>query len=196
MPAKDACVVEPMAKLFLANAVEGAINFLFEKDAFLLKHNVSERAITHRLALHLTQFFPSYDVDCEYNNDIDAKNGRKYIAFLIHEAESLNLINPQEELDEDFVYRSVFPDIIVHKRGKNGDKNNLLIIEIKKTSSTISEKFDFEKLKKYTSSNNENHLAYAYGLFLQLPVGTEFQKDKRRLVWFKNGICLEGIRRQ
>lgn len=94
MTTKDTCVAKP----YLEKAVRAAINLLFEKDAFLLRRNVSERAITHRLALHLTHFFPFHDVDCEYNSDIDAKKGRKYITFLLDQARGLGLDSSTREV--------------------------------------------------------------------------------------------------
>lgn len=101
-------------------------------------------------------------------------------------------IPQQEKFDEEFIYRSVFPDIIVHKRGENG--NNLLIIEVKKkkASSDVDKSFDCEKLKKYTSTDDENRWAYRYGLFLELPVDATFKKDKPELLWFQNGQACEA----
>lgn len=46
---------------------ESAVTRLFEKDNFLLKIDVSERAISHRLGMYLAEKFPLWDVDCEYN---------------------------------------------------------------------------------------------------------------------------------
>ena len=37
----------------------------------------------------------------------------------------------EDEQDAEIVYRNVFPDIIVHKRGLND--HNLLIVELKKS---------------------------------------------------------------
>ncbi len=196
---KSVCELQKDDRTRIETAVNKAVELLFKNDGFLLEHDVSERAITHRLALYLTEFFPDYDVDCEYNNDVDARNGRKYIAFLVNEAKKMGLITSEEALDQDFVYRSVFPDIIVHKRGKNGGENNLLVIEVKKSSSKQQQYFDHHKLQKYTSSEEENHLAYSYGIFLEIPVGESWLHNQalRDILWFQNGKNLKkpGLKR-
>ena len=157
---------------------------LIEKDQFLLVHDVSERSMSHRLGLYLTQYFNGLDVDCEYNSNVEADNGRKYIVFLKARAEELGLLR-HDEIDEELVYRAVFPDIIVHKRGKNGSTNNTLIVEIKKTSSNIQNDYDLEKLKAYTSSNNGNKLKYFLGAFVYIEVGND--KNGYSVEWYRDG---------
>jgi len=49
--------------------VRAATELLIRKDAHLLKIDVNERSITHRLALHLQDAFKGWDVDCEYNRN-------------------------------------------------------------------------------------------------------------------------------
>jgi len=158
---------------------------LIEKDQFLLVHDVSERAISHRLGVYLTQYFIRFDVDCEYNSNIEADNGRKYIVFLKEQAEKLGLLRIKE-VDEELIYRAVFPDIIVHKRGKNGSTNNTLIVEIKKTSSKIKNDYDLEKLKAYTSSDDENNLKYFIGAFVYIEAGND--KNGYTVEWYRDGI--------
>jgi len=47
--------------------VRTSIELLIRNDAHLLKIDVNERSITHRLAVHLQDAFKGWDVDCEYN---------------------------------------------------------------------------------------------------------------------------------
>ncbi len=68
-------------------------------------------------------------------------------------------------LSEIVVEKSVLPDIIVHHRGQNN--KNLLIIEVKKSTSSVSEEYDIEKLKCYTELSNQNNLKYKYGVFIK-----------------------------
>ena len=56
--------------------IEIGLNLLFNNDGFLLERDVSERAITHKLAEHLQKLFSNWDVDCEYNKNL---NGKKYL---------------------------------------------------------------------------------------------------------------------
>jgi len=43
-----------------------------QNDGYLLKNELHEQAITHRIGLYLQRLFPDWDVDCEWN-----KNGDK-----------------------------------------------------------------------------------------------------------------------
>ena len=115
-------------------------------------------------------------------SNVEADSGKKYIGFLKDIAARYGLLREGEE-DAEIVYRNVFPDIIVHKRGLNSD--NLLIIEIKKSSSNISCDYDIEKLKRYTSPEYENTLNYAFGVLVYLGVADKLGDD--RIVWFQNG---------
>ncbi len=53
------------------DAVQAAINSLLDRDADLLKRDVREEAISHRLAVYLEPLFPDYNVDAEYNKHGD-----------------------------------------------------------------------------------------------------------------------------
>lgn len=85
----------------LAEAVIHAVQTLLDRDAYLLRADVNERTVTHRLAVYVEQAFPDWDVDCEYNRD---GHDPKEIAF---------------GSGDDAEHGSrVFPDVIVHKRGR------------------------------------------------------------------------------
>jgi DNA-binding transcriptional regulator WhiA len=157
---------------------------LIEKDQFLLVHDVSERSISHRLGVYLSQYFKGLDVDCEYNSNVEADNGKKYIVLLKERARELGLLK-QDEVDQELIYRAVFPDIIVHKRGRNGSTNNTLIVEIKKSSSNSRHDYDREKLRAYTSSHDENRLKYLIGAFVCIGVGKK--NNGYSLEWYCNG---------
>jgi len=46
------------------------LNLLIENDNYLLINDVSERAITHKLAEYYQNLFPKWNVDCEYNKNL------------------------------------------------------------------------------------------------------------------------------
>ena len=50
-----------------------AIKRLYRNDSYLIDKNVHERAITFRLGMYLQQIFASWNVDCEYNKNIETK---------------------------------------------------------------------------------------------------------------------------
>jgi len=145
---------ENLSKEDVRMRIERAYKKLFEKDGYLLKVNANERSITHRLAIHLESVFPGYNVDCEYNrNGIDPKI----------------LINFKKEINSDDTSGvTVFPDIIIHRRGK---RDNFIVIEAKKLSNTDDS--DKEKLDIY-----KKELSYKYAYFVRFPIGEDFKNYK------------------
>lgn len=115
-----------------------AIGILFKYDDWLLTQDLNEQSIAHKFAEYLQQLSPDYSVDCEYNGDITKGNGRKRINVLKEELEKLDLLKDweKEEIETELATRSVFPDIIVHRRKTN--EFNFCIIEIRKSTSQIS----------------------------------------------------------
>ena len=95
-----------------------AADGLLKHDAYLLAHDVNERSITHQLAIHVKQQFPEWDVDCEYNRNHD-------------NVKRLDLPPRNNIRAGDLNATTVFPDVIVHRRGSD---DNLVVIEVKKSS--------------------------------------------------------------
>jgi hypothetical protein len=135
--------------------LDGAIQKFMEHDLELLSRDVNERSITHRLAMFLQdEFAPEWMVDCEFNRyGFDSK---KVLDFY-----------PHGTTTDDTEARTVFPDIIVHKRGPEGP--NLLVIEAKKSTNNDGG-LDVEKLKRYKSSL---HLHYEHAVFLVFRTGKD-----------------------
>lgn len=132
-------------------ALNEAIEQLLVIDHHLLDANASERSLSHRLAIHLIDQFPDYEIDCEYNRDgFDVKK--------------LTLAE-RDFKDDELDAVTVFPDIIVHKRGHQN--NNLLVIEIKKASSSVSHDYDIEKLKAFKAELNYTFAAHVIIGFLK-----------------------------
>ncbi|GKX31328.1 hypothetical protein SH1V18_38080 [Vallitalea longa] len=176
-----------MKKYQIKRRIKIALDTLRVNDNYLLKNDVSERSIAHRLALYLENTFgKEFNVDCEYNKDIEQVSGGKKIMILEDIwREYHKSINSNEDIIEDadiLIEKSVIPDIIVHKRGRN-DKN-LIAIEIKKSSSRVNENYDFEKLKAYT--NTENNLHYEYGIFIKFYVNQN-RYSEPKIVYFQKG---------
>ncbi|WNM18866.1 hypothetical protein [Flavobacterium capsici] len=158
--------------------VESAINILLRDDNWLLKKDLSERSISHKLAEYLQPLFKDYNVDCEYNGDIDRENhqerelGRKRISTLRQNLQHYNLLTKENEneAEKELIERLVYPDIIIHRRGSNA--HNLCIIEVKKSTSQVPFHYDQIKLKAYTTKNYRN-LNYQIGYFVKFVTGTE-----------------------
>ncbi|MBN3561287.1 hypothetical protein [Aliamphritea spongicola] len=126
-----------------------ALEKFLEHDSFLLEIDANERSLTHRVAIYLQELFPELDVDCEYNRDN-------------HDPKEL-LIPGGDPDTYDTDAQTVYPDIIIHKRKTN---KNLLVLEFKKTSSRVSDKKDFMKLREY-----QRQLGYKHALFIEFGVG-------------------------
>jgi hypothetical protein len=158
------------------NYVEAAVETLFEKDKPLLVNDSNERSITHRLAIYLEQEIkdlePNYVVDVEYNRVTETNGPTDSIKKRVSYHELTASCRGRKIEDDDTDAQTVFPDVIVHKR--NSSDHNLVVIEVKKTSSTESGDCDKEKIVRFRKD-----LGYKYGIFLQLrtdgePEVTEF----------------------
>jgi hypothetical protein len=135
---------------------------LFARDGLLLQINAHERSVCHHLAVHLERHFPGLNIDCEYNRlrydikripDFDGAGRRSM--------------------------RRVFPDIVVHRRLEHSD--NLLIIEMKLTTSRGSDADDLAKLSFYRAGENYR---YRYAVFIKLLAGSA-ELGLAQVIWIK-----------
>lgn len=124
-----------------------AVSMLYRHDRELLAVDANERSVTHKLAEYLQREFPCWHVDCEYNRR-GAEVKRLSVNF--------------RQLRPDYLEaKTVFPDIIIHRRGTD---LNLVVLEIKKSAGS-DHTSDIEKLKAFTA---RSEYQYIYGLFLKL----------------------------
>jgi hypothetical protein len=176
--------LKPTLELILKSCLQE----LFTKDFILIKNNVSERAITHKLAEYIQKRIPEFDVDCEYNRNLPAGEGHAKTILVIKER-SIKEIKLKYEgtvdslIDKEEVLSEVtsYPDIIIHQRGIN-DKN-ILIIEAKKSNSQVSDEYDFIKLKAFTSLDQV--YKFKYGAFIKFNIGYPYEFPSIR--WFSEG---------
>ena len=49
------------------NKVVAVLEAFYSRETYLLDHDFGERALTHRLAVHVEQQFTGWDVDCDYD---------------------------------------------------------------------------------------------------------------------------------
>ena len=114
-------------------------------DPDLLQLDANERALTHRLALYLESEFDGWHVDCEYNRNR-------------HDPKVLNLPVAEDVTSDDTDARTVFPDVIVHRRNT---RDNLLVIEARKTSARQRGLDQRVKLRAYV-----DQLGYENAIFV------------------------------
>lgn len=127
-----------------------AIQTFLERDDYLLRFDVNERSITSLIARYLAPELPDYNIDCEYNRDGVSPKRIGHIE-----------LNPDEE---DTEARTVFPDIIAHRRGSN--EHNYLVVEVKKSTNSTSRDVDFIKLAGF-----KRDLGYSNAIFVELLAG-------------------------
>ena len=128
--------------------VVGALREFYARETHLLDKDLGERTLTHRLAVHLETQFPGWDVDCDYNRLGERR---------------LRLPKGTIVSTDDEIGKSVYPDIVVHRRAV---PENLLAIEVRKASNHQPPEHDHHKLRALT----DPHLWFAYrtGVFLVL----------------------------
>ena len=162
-----------MTEKEIRNRVKRAIKQLFQNEGTLFYVDANERSLTHKLAEYLQREFSDFNVDCEYN-----RRGTEVKRL------PMNGMSCSPD-DQDAV--TVYPDIIIHKRGI---QDNLLVIEVKKSNSGRSNSFDKKKLCYFTSDRD---YLYRFGLFLSLDM------EKRRIpedTWFRDGAQINSRRNQ
>lgn len=122
----------------IASLLCTAIRKVFENDLYLLEINAHERTICAHLAGYLKELFTNWHVDVEYNRSgVDPK-----------------------KIGIGEVPESIFPDIIIHKRGS---KDNLLVLELKKGESLAPDQRDIIKLEAIAKT-----YGYRYSVFIRL----------------------------
>lgn len=130
------------------STLKDSIDQFIENELYLIENNANERSISFQLAryLSLNENLSTYHIDCEYNRKGD---------------EVKRLPQSSESNTDDTRGKTIFPDIIIHKRGN--DSSNLAIIEIKKDNNNDTDR-DIEKLENLTSHYYDYN--YIYGIHL------------------------------
>lgn len=184
MPTRNK-IKAPITRKQIERIVKDCLADLLERDITLLQDDVSERAITHKLAEYLQVRIPDLNVDCEYNRNYElGEHARKMLYVLGNERHQMTGSNLGED---DLLAVSTYPDIIVHRRRTN-DKN-LLVVEVKKENSQVDHGHDHRKLAAFTDTTGNNSYHYSYGVFILLHTG--MNKTKRpQLKWFANGKAI------
>ena len=136
----------------LIDIFEKAKNEFLEKEKTIIKNDTNERTLTQRLAFYLELQlrknikYENYSVDCEYNR----------------KEEDIKRLKFGKNTDK----KEIYPDIIVYQRKI---KNNLIAIEMKKTtSSSVDKRKDIEKLKALT--DEKNGYCYVLGIYFELDI--------------------------
>lgn len=159
--------------------IEAGIQTLLEKECDSLKRGLNELNISTHLAFYLKSYFLDFNVDPEYNGDIDKPNDRKALEIAKNRIQQ---IGRKTNTKDNY---KLSPDIIIHKRRSN--KHNLVVIEVKKDIHLQSDKdYDLIKLEHLTIDYLDNH--YNYRLGVAIVFGTKENTGKYDIRFFQNGI--------
>jgi hypothetical protein len=122
---------------------------LYAREAFLFTHDLGERALTHRLAVHLERKFAGFEVDCNFD-----RLGER----------TLRLPHGSIVSTDDHLGKSIYPDIVVHQRDI---PNNLLAVEVRKATNHQPIEHDQHKLRALTDA----HIWFAYWIGVLVILG-------------------------
>lgn len=145
-----------MEKHEIEEILHRAKKYFLDNDKYLLTATANERAITHKFAEYLQNILGcAWNVDCEYNRyGID---GKKIVEEIV------DIVGVRVSTSETKAC-TVYPDIIIHKRGLKDQ--NLVVIEAKKDATKASRAADESKLKKIKKT-----YSYIYAVFLNFKTG-------------------------
>ena len=129
--------------------VIAALEEFYARETHLLDKDLGERALTHQLAVHIEKQFGDWDVDCDYNR----------LGERLFRLPKGTIVSTDDELG-----KSVYPDIVVHRRGV---PENLLAIELRKAANHQSAQHDQHKLRGLT----DPHLWFAWRIGVLLTLG-------------------------
>jgi hypothetical protein len=122
------------------NKVVTALRKFYEQERVLFDEDLGERTITHRFAVCLEKQFSGWAVDCDYD-----RLGER----------TLRLPRGSIVSTDDHLGKSIYPDIVVHRREI---PNNLLAVEIRKATNHTPLDHDQHKLRALT----DPHVWFAY----------------------------------
>src|SRR6201991_5355552 len=125
-----------------------AVEAFYAREGVLFDKDLGERTLTHRMAVYLEHQFDGWEVDCDYN-----RLGERLLK-LPHGS----IVSTDDELG-----KSIFPDIVVHRRAV---PDNLLAVEVRKSAKHQPPEHDRHKLRAMT----DPHLWHAFraGVLLTL----------------------------
>lgn len=127
----------------MRGVVSGSISDFARRDMELLHIGVQEETLAHRLAIYIEQRLTGWQVDCEYNR---------------------NLQYPK--MSHDGLSR-MRPDIIAHIRNS---PRNLLVVEIKKTTHSKRQRCEAVRRVRDFTGKWTTHPRYCHGVVIVFPV--------------------------
>ena len=144
-----------------------------ENHASLLKRELSERCLCGALMYELNKQLEkkdlkNYHADIEFNRD---EGNVKRISYIT---------------DDGVYLKRIFTDIIVHSRGEVS-LDNLIALEMKKSSASQEEIDDDKARLKQLTKQNTNTSFCSYGYILGIYYEINLDKEEIKIEFFYNG---------
>lgn len=180
---KDLCIYRAGSEI--KSIFTLANNAFLAREISLIKSDVSERCICAALKEYLSNELRKYRRYNDYKVDVEYNRNAGHIKTII---------------DSNYVVVNITCDLIVHSRGKLEKHDNLLALEMKKSSRTEDEKkADRNRLMALTKPKNSNEVwsydgktypkyvcGYVVGVYYELDI----PKGKVYLEYYKHGNLL------
>lgn len=161
-----------------------ALEKLKRNEKGLIQNDINERTMAHRLAIYLGELFDDYNIDVEYNRNIEkGKHEPKYVS-IIKDCFLKSYRKAKENGDDIQMFLeqvTTYPDIIIHERGNND--HNLLVVEIKKSNNKSDWEIDKKKLEGFT--RQDDGYKYKLGVHLIIYISSSWKDPEYN--WYVNG---------
>lgn len=137
----------------LENCVPAAVKLFNETERYLIENDLSERCICSRFAFCVSKIISDTQY-CDYYVDVEYNRG------------ALGDTRIAKVLDG----RKIYCDLIVHKRGYDEvyGFDNLICVEMKKTTSRVGTEADEERLAQLTSWSRGFRYKIGYMIIIDL----------------------------
>ena len=169
-----------------------------DSDLKIIRANVNERTLCGRLSIHMHCLLHEYDclkgyyVDVEYNRKHGPGDYYVNVGYNRKQGEIKTISYKDGEIVK------ITSDIILHSRGRPGQRHNLMAIEMKKsTRSKKDRKEDRERLKalteRFDEENPSEHVCdYQLGFYIELNISSHkflferYEQGQKRDKWHRS----------
>lgn len=179
---------------FLTEIVTREIDSFNSKERDLIENNLSEQCICSKFAHYLES--PIRKVNRElkqYYKDNELNSYGQVCPFFHVDVEYNRGYQKHEHYIKQLHDKNVILDLVVHDRRYDQDRgfNNLLCIEMKKTTNSVGTAADRERLKALTSS--QNGYGYSMGFLIMIETRKHYEPKLWVAYSYLNGEEYEWV---
>lgn len=182
----------------IETVINKSVRRLIKDDRYLLEKEVNERSQTHKLAEYLQAYLPDWNVDCEYNKNLDAAKTLDFSAIVTDirsavqqssaEYEAAVALSQELENIEERQFADETGELAFLRFTSNeikngyikrvypdiiahlrGTTNNRIIVEAKRVGNTDQKARQFDLVKLALFTQIGGQYGYHAGYFIDLP---------------------------